>query len=44
MASQGRLTGVIPPLVIPLTESRDLDVESLERLINHLIDGGFTSV
>ncbi|MCT2149939.1 dihydrodipicolinate synthase family protein [Dermabacter vaginalis] len=44
MASQGRLTGVIPPLVIPLTESRELDVESLERLINHLIDGGVDGI
>ena len=34
------LTGVVPPLLTPLTEERELDVPSLERLIAHLIDGG----
>ena len=42
MAPQGRLAGVIPPLVIPLTNSRELDVESLERLVNHLIAVSYT--
>lgn len=44
MAPQGRLAGVIPPLVIPLTNSRELDVESLERLVNHLIEGGVDGI
>jgi 4-hydroxy-tetrahydrodipicolinate synthase len=37
---EGRLSGVVPPLVTPLTPSREVDVPSLERLINHLLDGG----
>lgn len=34
------LSGIIPPLVTPLKDNETLDVVSLERLINHLIDGG----
>ncbi len=34
------LSGIIPPLVTPLKDNETLDVESLERLINHLIEGG----
>lgn len=34
------LHGIIPPLVTPLKDNETLDVESLERLIEHLIDGG----
>lgn len=34
------LSGIIPPLVTPLLDNDVLDVESLENLINHLIDGG----
>lgn len=34
------LSGIIPPLVTPLQDNETLDVVSLERLINHLIDGG----
>ncbi len=32
--------GIIPPLVTPLKDNETLDVESLERLIEHLIAGG----
>ena len=32
--------GVIPPVVIPLTEQRTLDLEALERSINRMIDAG----
>ena len=32
--------GVIPPVVIPLTEKRQLDLEALERSINRMIDAG----
>ncbi|HIS39776.1 MAG TPA: dihydrodipicolinate synthase family protein [Candidatus Aphodovivens avistercoris] len=32
--------GVIPPVVIPLTEDRHLDLESLERSINRMIKAG----
>ena len=34
------LSGIIPPLVTPLTDNETLDTESLERLIEHLIAGG----
>ncbi len=34
------LNGIIPPLVTPLVDNETLDVESLERLIEHLIAGG----
>ncbi len=34
------LCGIIPPLVTPLKDNETLDVESLERLIEHLISGG----
>ncbi len=35
-----RFTGVIPPVVVPLTADRELDVRSFERSINHMIEGG----
>lgn len=34
------LCGIIPPLVTPLKDNETLDIESLERLIEHLIQGG----
>ena len=34
------LSGIIPPLVTPLVDNETLDVESLERLIEHLVQGG----
>lgn len=34
------LSGVIPPLLTPLTADGDLDLGSLERLVAHLLDGG----
>jgi len=34
------LRGIIPPMVTPLEESGDLDRPALERLIQHLIEGG----
>ena len=34
------LCGIIPPLVTPLKNNETLDVDSLERLIEHLIAGG----
>ena len=34
------LNGIIPPLVTPLLDNDTLDVESLERLIEHVINGG----
>ena len=34
------LSGIIPPLVTPLKDNETLNVESLEHLIEHLIEGG----
>ena len=35
-----KIRGVIPPVVIPLSWDRHLDLESLERSINRMIDAG----
>ncbi len=34
------LRGIIPPMVTPLKDNDTLDVEGLERLIEHIISGG----
>ena len=34
------LCGIVPPLVTPLLDNETIDIESLERLIEHLIKGG----
>ncbi|MDR0418834.1 MAG: dihydrodipicolinate synthase family protein [Prevotellaceae bacterium] len=34
------LKGIVPPLVTPLLESDKLDVEGLEKLIEHIVAGG----
>jgi dihydrodipicolinate synthase/N-acetylneuraminate lyase len=34
------LRGIIPPMVTPLTERDRLDVAGLERLVEHILDGG----
>ncbi len=34
------LCGIIPPLVTPLIDNETLDIESLENLVEHLIQGG----
>ncbi|WP_372772661.1 dihydrodipicolinate synthase family protein [Mangrovibacterium sp.] len=34
------LKGIVPPLVTPLIDNDTLDVVGLERLIEHIIDGG----
>lgn len=39
-----RLSGVIPPLVTPLTEDRTLDVPSFERLIERMLAAGVDGV
>ena len=38
------LSGIIPPLVTPLKDNETLDIESLERLIEHLIQGGVSAL
>lgn len=35
-----RFSGVIPPVVVPLTEDRQLDVASFQASINRMIDAG----
>ena len=32
--------GIVPPLLTPRTVGGELDLDSLNRLVNHLIDGG----
>jgi 4-hydroxy-tetrahydrodipicolinate synthase len=39
-----RLSGVVPPMITPLTESGEIDSIGLERLINHLLDGGVSGI
>jgi len=34
------IQGIIPPLITPLTPGPELDVPSLERLIDHVLNGG----
>ncbi|MFE1750395.1 dihydrodipicolinate synthase family protein [Streptomyces anandii] len=34
------LTGVVPPVCTPLTEEGEVDVPSLLRLVEHLVEGG----
>lgn len=34
------LRGIVPPLVTPLLDNNTLDIEGLERLIEHVINGG----
>ncbi len=34
------LYGIVPPLVTPLIDNNTLDIEGLERLIEHVINGG----
>lgn len=38
------ITGIVPPLVTPLLSTDTLDEEGLERLINHLVDGGVSGL
>lgn len=37
---QEKFRGVVPPVIVPLTADRRLDVESFERSINRMIDAG----
>ncbi|MCA1223180.1 dihydrodipicolinate synthase family protein [Streptomyces sp. 8L] len=43
-AVAGVVTGVVPPVCTPLTEDRELDVASLERLCAFLLDAGATGL
>ena len=35
-----KFQGVIPPVVVPLTADRELDIPAFERSVNRMIDGG----
>ncbi|MFG3259410.1 dihydrodipicolinate synthase family protein [Streptomyces sp. NPDC048172] len=39
-APSSPFTGVVPPVVTPLTEDGAVDTASLERLVGHLLEGG----
>lgn len=39
-----RLSGVVIPLVTPLTEEDTIDTESLKRLVDYCIEGGMTAL
>jgi 4-hydroxy-tetrahydrodipicolinate synthase len=38
------LTGIIPPMITPLRGRDELDVPGLERLIEHILDGGVSGL
>jgi 4-hydroxy-tetrahydrodipicolinate synthase len=38
--AEAQFKGVIPPVVVPLDENRQLDLEALERSIDRMIDAG----
>lgn len=40
MASHLKLQGVIPPMISPLNLDRSIDIDGLERLVKHMLDGG----
>ncbi|GAA3118707.1 4-hydroxy-tetrahydrodipicolinate synthase [Kribbella aluminosa] len=44
MTESARLTGVVPPLVTPLTPEYDVDTASLARLIQYQLAGGVDGV
>lgn len=35
-----KLSGVIPPMITPLTENMEVDVDGLEALVTYMLDGG----
>ncbi|WP_069169484.1 dihydrodipicolinate synthase family protein [Streptomyces griseus] len=43
-AAPSTYSGVIPPVVTPLTEDGELDRVSLERVVGHLLDGGVSGL
>ncbi|MGP5481646.1 dihydrodipicolinate synthase family protein [Brachybacterium alimentarium] len=43
-SSAARLTGVVPPLLTPLTAEGEIDMVSLERLVAHLLEGGVDGI
>ncbi|NLF28182.1 MAG: dihydrodipicolinate synthase family protein [Clostridiales bacterium] len=43
-ANKRRFEGIIPPIVTPLTDSRELDRDALCRLIDYDLDGGCSGI
>lgn len=41
---QKKIEGIVPPLVTPLLNRDQLDVDGLERLVEHVIDGGVSGI
>lgn len=39
-----QLSGVIPPMLTPLTTEGEIDVPAVGRLVNHMIDGGVDGI
>ena len=39
-----KLSGVIPPLVTPLLSHDKLDVDAVDRIVDHVIDGGASGI
>lgn len=39
-----RLSGVIPPMITPLTADHKIDIDGLERLVTHMLDGGVSGI
>lgn len=44
MSTTAPLTGVVPPLLTPLTDEGEIDLPSLERLVGHLLSGGVDGI
>lgn len=44
MTTTFSISGIVPPLVTPLAARDQLDLPGLERLLNHVIDGGVSGV
>ena len=44
MTSPSSIGRIIPPIVTPLLDRDTLDVDGLERLIHHLVDGGVDGI
>jgi dihydrodipicolinate synthase/N-acetylneuraminate lyase len=38
------IQGIIPPVLTPLADRDQLDVDAFERLLNHLVDGGSSAL
>jgi len=42
--TNGTLSGIIPPIITPLTEKYELDVPKVEKVVDHCIKGGVSGV